>query len=184
VNIKLTKTSVILLIINLVLVIVCVNLYSNTNELKNNIKTLEKELEQEREISKIYSLTDEFIHSSSTASHEDLLTGAAKERFEEAKKERGDHEGHTHQQVLDHVEIIHISAVKTSSTTAKSHAIYKLFYNYNPETDDIATQRILYITLIAEWEKTKNGFKVNDYKINLLKDSIDEYLKELSKDSN
>lgn len=177
---QITVTNFILGILCMITIFFAIHIDSGKDELKNEIAQLNKELEEEKESSTIYDKTIEFIKLSSEAKHESLLTGKAKEEYELALEQEGKEDHHHSHNTLDKYEIDNIYVVKTDKDKANSYAIFRLYYKNNSNSDSITTQRILTLSLITSWEKTEDGYKVNDYKINLLQDSLDEYLKEVA----
>lgn len=176
---KITFTNIILSMLILFISTLYISSFSDKKELEKEIATLESDLKKEKQVATIYDRTNEFIQSSSEAEHGNLLTGQAKKEFQKALEEHGKEEDNHYKNTIDHVEIINIFALKTNENEYKSYAVYRVFYNNNPDTNEITTQRIVDLTLIADWEKENGEFKVFKYKIDILKDSIDEYLKEL-----
>ncbi|MBU8732520.1 hypothetical protein KM915_20950 [Cytobacillus oceanisediminis] len=180
-KINISIGNFILACICLCLIFLAFSFQSDKNELKTEINELKKQIKQEQEAEKVYDKTIEFIEKSSVAKHKSLLTGKALEEFKKAVKEKGHDDDHNHpSNVLDKVEVQNVFTVMESNKQVKSYAIYRVFYNNNPSTDMINTQRILTLTMISYWKNTKDGYKVFDYKIDVLQDSLDEYLKEIS----
>lgn len=178
---KISLSNVILIAILLLISFLYYSSFSEKRDLKTEITQLKNELKKEKETSNLYELTKTFIQKSSEAKHGDMLTGQAKQDYQQAiqnKEVNTDQEHNT----VDHVDIQNVFVVKTKDEEIKSFAIYRVFYNNNPSSHDITTQRILDLTLIANWKKEKNQFKVSNYEINLLQDSNDKYLKELNKE--
>ncbi len=175
---QISFVNIVLIFISLVFFIFWINANDEKSELAQANKELKIDLISEKEVSKIYDLTETFIKKSSIGKHGSLLTGFAKDEYKKALEVSHDHTDYE-SDVLDSVEIINVSAIKEGTDKAKSYAIYKVSYNNNPNSDAVTTQRIIYLTLIAKWEKINKGYKVYEYKIDLLKDSLDEYLKEI-----
>jgi hypothetical protein len=182
-NKKISLLSFVLFLMILILSFFTSSLLSNQQELEEEILSLKSELEQEQDMEKVSELTKEFIEKSSEAKHGDLLTGQAKKDFKEALEKHGAKWDYHGGSVLENMEVRNVFAIRTGDNKARSYAIYQVAYANNPDSDEITTQRILNLTLIAEWDKTKNGYKVEEYKIELLKDSLDEYMNQLSKES-
>lgn len=177
---KITFSNLILVLLLAVVSSFYISSFSDISDLNEEIESLKIELEEEKEVSVIHERTEEFIEKASVAEHADLLTGQAKESLEKAREEHGVHWHGDNQDTLNRLDIKNISVVKTKEDGIKSYAIYQAYYNNNPETDDIKTQRILTISMIANWEKDKDQYKVFEYTIDLLQDSNDEFLKDLS----
>ncbi|MEC2559494.1 hypothetical protein P9W86_23070, partial [Bacillus cereus] len=109
-------------IINFLLILLLVisslysfSVYKKNKEINNDIHLLEEKLKKEKEISVIYDRSKEFIEKSSIADHGDMLTGQAKEMFEDAikQKEREGAEDSRSHSILERTDIDHIFAVKT-----------------------------------------------------------------------
>jgi hypothetical protein len=154
--------------------------FSEKKELKSEIYHLKKELEDEKKTSVIYEKTKIFLEKLSSADHGDMLTGIAKETFEEAKKEHSKDLDHHGVSALDHIEVRNIFIAKMKDDNYKAFAIYRVYYNKNLQASDIKTQRIFDLTLIADWKKSKSTYKVFDYKMDILRDSLDQHLKEMA----
>ncbi|AEA19237.1 TPA: hypothetical protein QCW10_006032 [Bacillus thuringiensis] len=187
---KMNKSQKKIPIINFLLILFLVisslysfSVYKKNKEINNDIHLLEEKLKKEKEISVIYDRSKEFIEKSSIADHGDMLTGQAKEMFEDAikQKEREGAEDSRSHSILERTDIDHIFAVKTGDNTAKSYAIYKSIYNSNPYATDSMPQQVMTLTMIVDWEKVNGEYKVSDYRINVLKNSLDDYLKSLEK---
>lgn len=181
---KISFTNFVLGLIIFILVVISSSVYRGQKDLKDEIVRLENELKEAHEINEIYENTRTFLKLSSEGKHGEFLTGKAKEEYEKALEQEGFGvwEGnHTQESDVKNVEILHISAEKVSDSEAKSNVVYRVFQSNNPYVDNITTQRILTLVLIADWVETKDGYKVYNYKINLLEDSLDEYLRDLQK---
>lgn len=181
-NKKISLLSFGLILVILALSFFTSSLYSGKQDLEKKVSSLKSELEQEQEMKKVSELTREFIEKSSEAKHGDLLTGQAKKDFEKALEEHGAKWDYHGGSVLENVEVRNVFAIRTGDNKARSYAIYQVAYANNPNSDEITTQRLLNLTLIAEWDKTKKGYKVEEYKIEVLKDSLDDYMNQLSKE--
>ena len=164
------------------LILITLKTISHVNEYKSEIKQLENVIKEEKEIDSIKSLTEEFIEKSSVGQHGELLTGSAREEYEIALKNEGleEHEHLEEEGHLEKYDLINTFSESIDEKTARSYAIYKAYYGNNPNSNSITTQRVLFLSLTADWMKTEDGFKVYNYKIDLLQDSLDEQLKEMS----
>lgn len=180
---KITFSNLMLVLLLAVISSLYITSFSDIKALKNENEELKKKLKEEKEVSVIYERTIEFIEKASVAEHGDFLTGEAKENLENAKAEHGDDYHDDIQNTLDRLDIKNVSVVKTKDDGIKSYAIYQAFYNNNPKTDDITTQRILTMSVVANWKKENGQFKVFNYTVDLLQDSADEFLKDLSSEN-
>nr|WP_173026416.1 hypothetical protein [Aeromonas sp. Ne-1]AKO69701.1 hypothetical protein [Aeromonas sp. Ne-1] len=159
---------------------------SSSNDYKNQINDLEKELQGQREVENVVALTKEFIEKSSVGQQKDLLTGSAKEMYEKALANKGisEDEHLENESSLEDVNIINVFSERNENNSITSYAMYQSIYEMNPNSDTEVSQRIVSFSLTATWDKTKDGYKVSDYKIDLLKDSLDDYLlKEMSENN-
>ncbi|WP_430510711.1 hypothetical protein [Gottfriedia solisilvae] len=175
---KLSGTNFLLCLVSVLLALGLFNSYSNNKELKKKLHKEKVKLAQEKEVSVIYDLTQVFLEKSSFAKQGELLTGEAKKQYDAARDEDVHEDEGT--ELVEEVKADHVFAVKTSGNKAKSYAIYKVVYkNGNSLVDkNSPDSRIVYFTLNADWKKVKDTYKVNHYEINLLKDSMDQYLSE------
>lgn len=177
---KITFSNLMLVLLLAVISSLYITSFSDIKDLKNENDELEKKLKEEKQVSVLYERTKEFIEKASVAEHEDFLTGEAKENLENAKAEHGDDYHDDSHNTLDRLNFINVSVVKTKNDGIKSYVIYQAFYNNNPETDDITTQRILTMSVVTDWKKENGQYKVFNYTVDLLQDSADEFLKDLS----
>ncbi|MEB6550210.1 hypothetical protein MXL46_14030 [Heyndrickxia sporothermodurans] len=178
---QISFTVLILLFTILILLIALFKTYSYIDTYKDEINSLKEEVKSEKELQNVYKLTHDFIEKSSVGQHGDLLTGAAKENYIEALKSKGISE-HKHDEEdghLDDYDLINTYVHENEDNTATSYAIYKVYYSNNPNSDSINSKRILVLSLTANWEKTNDGYKVFDYKIDLLEDSLDKDLQKM-----
>lgn len=180
-NKEITFTNIILIFVCLILFIIAFTQYTSKGELKTEIETLEKELKSEKEYNLIYEKTKQFINMSSEADHYKMLTGEAKQSYEKALDEEGKDEHNHGERTVDKIEIQNVYATKTDNDKGESYAIYRVFYGNNPDVvTPIGNQRILTLTLHTKWTKEDDEYKVYSYKIDLLKDNLDDHLKELA----
>lgn len=182
----LKKSTTINIILGLLLIILgalALSQYNERKNLENIIDELNKELDSEREYNEIYANTKRFIELSGNANHSALLTGKAKEEFEEALKNKGLNAQNHVEAIIEDVQILNVYGTKTGNETGESYAIYQIHYGNSDEYDTpLAMQRVLTLSLHAKWEKVDNTYKVYDYQIHLLEDSLDKYLRELAQE--
>lgn len=181
-RIKFSITNLILIFVSLILFIITVTQISAKNDLIVELESKEMELKLEKEHKKLYDITTEFIKDSSKGEHYQYLTGKAKKSFENQLEQSGK-EPHDHyhgETLVDSIDINNIYAVKTDKEYGESFSIYKVTYGNSTEYDTPTNmQQILTFTLQAKFQKVDGEYKVYSYKIDLLKDSLDEYIQEV-----
>lgn len=181
---KLSLLNVILAIVIVVLLGTSISLYSDKAQLYKENSRLEIALKDEKETGDITKLTKDFIEKSSVGKQGDMLIGEAKKRFDQEVNKKGIDSEDYGQQLLKKVYIINVFSVKKGKDKATSYAIYSLSYKFSPtQKDDVGQERIVYLCMKANWQEVKGKYKVYNYKIELLKDSLDDYLNNAQKES-
>lgn len=171
-----------LLLICIVLTFITISFNSDIRELKKEKEILNQNLLEEQEMKLVSELTEKFINKSSVGEHGELLTGSSKKDFLAAVElHRGDSDNHG-ASTMENASINNIFSFRKGPGEARSYAIYQVTYKNNPNSDSPITKNIISLSLIADWKKTKEGYKVENYKIDVLKDSLDEYLLKLSEE--
>lgn len=181
---ELTFTNIILIFVALIFFIIAYSQFTSKSELNKEVESLNEKLEKEKEYNNLYNLTKQFIELSNEGEHYTLLTGEAKSSYERALEQLGKEEHYHVRRTVDNVEVLNVYAVKTGDSEGESFAIYRVYYGNNPEVETpITKQQILTMTLQAKWIKEEEGYKVYSYKIDLLQDSLDEYMRNLIRDN-
>lgn len=171
-----TDVKVYILVLILTIVIAfAFNFYNKQAELKDEINSLQKDLENERDYNKLYDNTKKFIDLASNGEHLSMLSGKAKNEMESFLEEKGVN-NHHHESLVENIELLNVFATKTEKDKGESYAMYRVYFeNTNAPVE---FQEIQTLSLHAKWEKVDSEYKVYDYKIHLLKDTLDEYIKE------
>ncbi|MEN0645525.1 hypothetical protein MKY91_20380 [Alkalicoccobacillus gibsonii] len=167
-------------VISIILIFGCVFLGVTLNGKISDIKYLESELEEsqalleaEKETGVLRVTMEKFIGSSGETMR-DFLTGQALLEFDsvELMADPEDLDNDTYS-IADNLTVINISANKTAIDKGEAFAIYEIEYYVETPEGDYEFYNLL-MSMKAEFVKTSEGYKVNNYSLDLLKDTVDD----------
>lgn len=180
---KLSLHHVLLYLALMLCLVIIFQQFTKNNDLKKENHSLNVNLEKSKETSLITALTKQFIEKTTTGDQKSMLSPEATAKLEQDIKNQGQStEGSDN--LLENVEVLNCFAKKISDNTAISYGIYKLNYKYNEnQPSSSGIKRYIILTVIIDWQKIKDTYKVQTYHISLLKDSLDDYLKNIQQGS-
>lgn len=176
---KVTLLTFFLIIAVIALGVLVFNQWDKNSELITEIDRLKNHLELEQEDSLLYDETLKFINLLNHGKHASMVTGDLKEELE-AQLEEDPKENHG-MNLVEKTEINNVYAVKTGSDTGESYGIFRVYYGMDSSVETpITQQQILSLTIHLKWIKKDGFYKVYDYEVGFLKDTMDDYIEELS----
>jgi hypothetical protein len=172
----------------IVLAMLLVDVRSEKQQLERQVEKWKTLAENEQEIPTVNNRAKNFVKALNRGKHRSYLTGAALNEYEKALesdeyKWNEDKLEHTSfsEQTLD---ILLASTERTEDDQIKSVVIYQLLYKspFDQESIGIVDQRILTFIMNIFWSKSKEGYQVETYKIQLLEDNMGAELSSMMKE--